>query len=90
MDGPKFLWIDANNDVLIADTENHVIRKYFAKDGKIERFIGTAKKGKGGLDGSPLDVELARPHGIGIAPDGSMYLSDSDNNRLLKITKSGK
>jgi len=87
MDGPKFLWIDPTGDVLIADTENHCIRKYTAKDGKITRIAGTGKKGKDGAGGEPTSVQLSRPHGVAIGPDGAMYISDSDNGRLLKLTK---
>jgi streptogramin lyase len=87
MDGPKFLWIDPAGDVLIADTENHCIRKFTIKDGKIARIAGTGKKGKDGAGGEPTSVQLSRPHGVAIGPDGTMYISDRDNGRLLKLTK---
>jgi DNA-binding beta-propeller fold protein YncE len=85
LNGPKFLWIDKSDDVLIADTENHLIRKYMAKDGTIVRIAGTGKKGSGGLDGPPLEVELSRPHGVAIGPDGTLYIVDSENSRVLKL-----
>ncbi len=85
-DGPKFLWIDPTGDVLIADTENHCIRKYVVKDGTIVRVAGTGKKGKG-ESGAPADVALSRPHGVAIGPDGAMYVSDSDNGRVLRMKK---
>jgi DNA-binding beta-propeller fold protein YncE len=87
MDGPKFLWIDPAGDVLIADTENHCIRKYVVKDGSITRVAGTARKGKDGAGGPATDVQLSRPHGVAIGPDGAMYISDSDNGRILKTAK---
>lgn len=87
MDGPKYLWIDTAGDVLIADTENHCIRKFVVKDGTMQRLVGTGKKGKAGVGGNPLDVQLARPHGVAIGSDGTLYIADSDNHRVLKITK---
>jgi sugar lactone lactonase YvrE len=87
MDGPKFLWIDPAGDVLIADTENHIIRKYVVKDGTMVRVAGTGKKGKDGVPGQAAAVQLSRPHGVAIGPDGTMYISDSDNGRLLKTGK---
>lgn len=87
LDGPKFLWIDPAGDVLIADTENHAIRKYVVKDGTIVRVAGTGKKGKAGVGGAATAVELSRPHGVAIGPDGTMYISDSDNGRVLKSGK---
>ena len=87
LNGPKFLWVDKNDDVLIADTENHLIRKYIVKDGTIVRIAGTGKKGSAGLDGPPLKAELFRPHGVAIGPDGILYIVDSENNRILKIVR---
>ena len=87
LNGPKYLWIDPVGDVLIADTENHCIRKYVVKDGTIHRVVGTGKKGSAGVGGSPLDIQLNRPHGVAIAPNGTMYVADSENGRVLKIEK---
>jgi sugar lactone lactonase YvrE len=87
LDGPKFLWIDPAGDVLIADTENHCIRKYTVKDGKISRVAGTGKKGRDGAGHAPTEVQLTQPHGVAIGPDGTMYVADSMNGRLLKTVK---
>lgn len=86
-DGPKFLWIDPAGDVLIADTENHCIRKFAPNDGNIERVAGTGKKGKDLGIGSPLQVQLTQPHGVAVGPDGTMYIADSMNGRILKMAK---
>lgn len=83
--GPKHLCVDRNGDVLIADTENHVIRKYLPGEGKIVRVAGTGRAGRAGLDGPPLKAELNQPHGVNARPDGTIYISDSSNNRVLKI-----
>ncbi len=83
--GPKHLCVDRNGDVLIADTENHVIRKYLPREGKIVRIAGTGRAGRAGLNGPPLNAELNQPHGVNARPDGTIYISDSTNNRVLKI-----
>jgi len=87
MNGPKHLCFDREGDVLIADTENHVIRKYLTREGKIVRIAGTGKKGNKGLGGPPLEAELNQPHGVYIHKDGTLYISDSSNHRVLKIAK---
>jgi sugar lactone lactonase YvrE len=87
MNGPKHLCMDRDGSVLIADAENHVIRRYTPKDGKITRVAGTGKRGAAGVGGDPLQCELARPHGVTIGPDGTLYITDSYNDRILRIVK---
>jgi len=85
LSGPKHLCIDRDDSVLIADAENHLIRRYVPATGRIERVAGTGKKGAAGLDGPPLACELNRPHGVTVHRDGTLYITDSYNNRVLKI-----
>ena len=85
LNGPKHLCVDAQGNVLIADTENHRIRMYRPDDGTIRAVAGNGRKGTKGLGGPPADAELAQPHGVTIGPGGILYISDSSNNRILKI-----
>lgn len=87
LNGPKHLCVDLDGSVLIADAENHLIRRYVPSTGKIVRVAGTGKKGSAGVGGPPERCELNRPHGVAIAPDGAIIIVDSYNNRLLKIAK---
>jgi sugar lactone lactonase YvrE len=85
MNGPKHLCVDNDDNVLIADAENHVVRKYSPKDGTITRVAGTGEKGNAGVGGSPLAAQLARPHGVTVHKSGTIYIVDSGNNRVLRI-----
>ena len=85
MSGPKHLCVDRDDSVIIADAENNVIRRYDPKNGKIFRVAGTGKKGAAGLGGPPEQCELNRPHGVTVHRDGTLYITDSYNNRVLKI-----
>lgn len=82
MNGPKHACCDAKGRVIIADAENHTIRRYDPSTGKIELLAGTpGKKGKLLTKDS---VELNRPHGVRISRDGkTLYIVDSYNNRVL-------
>ena len=71
--------------VLIADAENNLIRRDVPATGKILHVAGTGKKGAAGPDGPPDQAELARPHGVTIHRDGTLYITDSYNDRILKI-----
>ena len=87
LNGPKHLCIDHDGSVIIADTENHVIRKYTPSDGKIVRIAGSGKRGTGGVGGPALEVELNQPHGVYVHASGDLYVSDSSNHRILKIQR---
>ena len=85
MNGPKHIAMDRDGGVLIADAENHLVRKYTPKDGRIVRVAGCGRKGAAGLGGPPLEIEMNRPHGICVAADGAILIADSYNDRVLKI-----
>jgi sugar lactone lactonase YvrE len=85
--GPKHLCLDRDGNVLIADTDNHVIRKYLPKEGRLVRIAGTGKTGTAGLGGPPQKVELNQPHGVYVDATGTLFIVDSLNNRVLKIVK---
>ncbi len=88
LNGPKHLCIDLENNVIIADAENHLVRKFLPKENKIVRVAGTGKKGSTGIGGDPLQCELARPHGVVVHPQtGELFITDSYNNRVLKIAR---
>jgi sugar lactone lactonase YvrE len=85
--GPKHLCIDADGNVIIADTDNHVIRRYLSKTGTIERVAGTGKKGAAGPGGPPTQVELNFPHGVFVGSDGTLYIADTYNHRVLRLVR---
>jgi DNA-binding beta-propeller fold protein YncE len=86
MNGPKHLCVDREDNVIIADAENHLVRKYLPKQGRIVRVAGTGRRGGAGVGGDPLKCELARPHGVVVHPrTGELYITDSYNNRVLKL-----
>jgi hypothetical protein len=86
LNGPKHLTVDRDDSVLIVDTENHNIRRYSPGDGRITLVAGTGKRGGGGLGGPPEKLELARPHGVYVEKNGDLLLSDSENNRVVRLT----
>jgi DNA-binding beta-propeller fold protein YncE len=93
LNGPKHLCVDRDGTVLIADAENHLVRRYVPATGRIERVAGTGEKGAEGpvskdLGGDPLKCRLNRPHGVTVHPQtGEIYITDSMNGRVLKITR---
>jgi DNA-binding beta-propeller fold protein YncE len=87
LNGPKHVSVNARGEVLISDTENHVIRVYSPADGTIQRLAGTGEKGSAGLDGPPEACQLDRPHGAVAHPaTKEVYISDSENHRVIRIS----
>lgn len=88
LNGPKHLCIDNDDSVLIADAENHVIRRFLPQTGKLELVAGTGRAGSAGVGGDPTQCQLNRPHGVMVHPmTGELYITDSYNNRILSITR---
>lgn len=85
MNGPKHLCIDLDDNVIIADAENNLVRKYVPATGQILRVAGNGQKGPAGLGGAPEQAQLSRPHGVTVAADGTLFITDSYNDRILKI-----
>jgi len=85
MNGPKHLCVDRQDNVIIADAENHLIRKYSPRDGSTVTIAGTGQKGDHVEPGDALQTQLNRPHGVYVSPSGELYITDSYNNRILKL-----
>ena len=75
--GPKGVSVASNGDCYLADTENHAIRKIDARNGKITLVAGTGRRGSE-TSSNPLKCTLARPHGIFVDRDGSIYIGDTE------------
>jgi sugar lactone lactonase YvrE len=87
MNGPKHLCVDRDDNVIIADTANHVIRKFLPKENTIVRLAGTGKKGESGDGGAPHEVAFNEPHGVYVSPTGVLYIVDSYNHRVFRWEK---
>jgi len=80
--GPKGLAYDGEN-LYLADTENHVIRRIILKTGIILTVLGTGVRGDG-PDADPLTCKLSRPHGVLFAK-GVLFVTNSEANRILEL-----
>jgi streptogramin lyase len=87
LSGPKGIAVGPNGNVYLVDTESHSIRVIDAKTGRLELWVGTGEKGDG-PDGPPVDCRLARPHGVWVDPDGTVFIGDSENHRVRALRRS--
>ena len=86
LNGAKDVGMDRDGSVLIADSDNHSVRRYNPRSGKISRVAGTGVKGSAGVGGDARECQLNQPHGVWVHPKtGDIYISDSSNNRILRL-----
>ncbi len=81
---PKHIYVDGKDNVIIADTDNHVIRKYLVTEKRAIRIAGVGKVGSA-MSANADAVELNQPHGVHVDRNGVLYVADSLNNRVLRI-----
>jgi sugar lactone lactonase YvrE len=85
VDSPTGLALDASNNLYLADTHNHRIRKITAVTGIITTLAGTGTLGFSGDTADSTTANLALPHGITMDPAGNLYLADTANHRIRRI-----
>lgn len=85
---PRDLEIGPEGDLYIADTDNNVIRAVNLSTKAMRVVAGTGELGLDPEDGLPaLQTKLARPFGIEFDPAGNLYICDTINSRIVKVTK---
>ncbi|MBM3269942.1 MAG: hypothetical protein FJZ01_20095 [Candidatus Sericytochromatia bacterium] len=83
---PTGLAKDAAGNLCIADTGNHAIRKVDTAGG-VSLYAGTGDFGD--ADGPALSARFDGPTGIAVDCDGSVYVADSNNNCIRRISADG-
>ena len=85
---PLGVAVDAQGAVYVADGENHTVRK-ITSAGTVSTIAGTAGI-KGSTDGPGTAAQFNLPHGIALAPDGTLYVADTFNHTIRKISPAGE
>ncbi|NKB56378.1 MAG: hypothetical protein GKS00_08585 [Alphaproteobacteria bacterium] len=84
---PKEMTLDGDGNVLIVDTENHAIRLIDWRSDRVSTIAGDGAHGFSGDGVVATQSSLARPHGVAVASDGSVYIGDTENNRIRKLSR---
>jgi len=93
---PQGITVDVSGNLYIADTSNHRIRKVDAVSGLISTVAGngttnpvTGAGGYSGDNGPATQAELNFPYTVAFDAAGNMYIPDSRNNVIRKVSGSG-
>ena len=76
--------VDANGNVYVADTANHVIRK-IDSNGAVTTLAGTAGSA-GSTNGTGAAARFSSPAGIVVDSSGNLYVADTGNHQIRCIS----
>ncbi|HTI58538.1 beta-propeller fold lactonase family protein [Mucilaginibacter sp.] len=83
---PGGITIDPSGNIFVADQQNNMIREISAA-GIVTTFAGNKNPGK--ANGTGVSASFNNPDGIVIDLQGNLYVADTKNNLIRKITPAG-
>ncbi len=83
---PEGIALDATGNLYVADTYNNMIRK-ISKDGVVSTIAG--KTHKGNSNGKGTAASFFHPEALTVDKNGNIYVADSGNNLIRKISPAG-
>jgi uncharacterized protein (TIGR03437 family) len=86
---PSAVAVDVQGNLFISDQVNNNIRKVNKKNGIITTVVGGGSSGALGDGGQALFATLNQPLAIALDPSGNLYVADTFNNRIRKVTPNG-
>ena len=85
LNGPRAITLDPEGNLYLVLREGNAVYRMDPRAGKIYHVAGTGETGYDG-DGGPAKLaRLAGPKGISWAPDGSLYLADTESHTIRRI-----
>jgi hypothetical protein len=78
--------VDMEGTLFVSDTKNHRIRRV-TSDGMSSRIAGSSF---GHVDGAGISARFRSPRGIALGPNGEIYVADTDNVVIRKISSGGQ
>jgi uncharacterized protein (TIGR03437 family) len=81
---PSSVAVDSSGNIYIADTLNNRVRKI--SGGVITTVAGNGQQGYAGDNGPAAAATLNIPNGVAVDAAGNLYIADSGNYRVRKIS----
>ncbi|MFI9311381.1 NHL domain-containing protein [Streptomyces triculaminicus] len=86
---PYGIVVDSTGTLYFSDFYNHRVRK-ITTDGKVSTVAGTGVAGFSGDNGPAVSAQLNYPRAVEVDSAGAVYVTDTNNHRVRKITPDGK
>ena len=87
MSNPNGLAIDAAGNLFLADWGNHTVRR-ITPAGVVTTLAGTPGA-PGSADGTAAAARFNQPNGVAVDGAGNVYVSDTNNHTIRRITPAG-
>lgn len=91
LNNPRGIAVDNADNLYVADSANNTIRK-IAFNGNVwtvSTIAGSPTNSSGGVDGTGANALFNAPGGIAVDTSGNLYVADTDNDTVRKMTQSG-
>lgn len=85
LNSPTGVGVGPDGSLYIADRLNWRIRRV-GPDGVIRTVAGVTLQAYGGDGGPATNAKLNHPTGVAVGPDGNLYIADSANLRIRRVT----
>ena len=82
---PCGIAVDAEGNVFLTDSDNHLVRRWDRAAGRLDRLAGIGIANYGGDGGSALEASLNYPFGIALAGGRHLFVADTFNHRIREI-----
>jgi uncharacterized protein (TIGR03437 family) len=89
LSNPAAVAVDSAGNLYIADPGNFRVRKVAAGTGVITTVAGNGVSGYSGDNGPATSAELFGPSGVAVDSAGNLYIADTNNYRVRKVSTSG-
>jgi uncharacterized protein (TIGR03437 family) len=89
LNSPRGVAVDRSGNVFFADTGNHRIRMIDSQRGTITTIAGTGVQGYSGDQGPAINAALNAPTSVSLDGVGNLFIADSGNNRVRKLSSDG-
>lgn len=87
LNDPESVLLDASGNLYISDQSGFRILKYSA--GTVTIIAGNGNIGSSGDNGLAVNASLDEPSGIALDAQGYLYICDTDNSKIRKVSPSG-
>src|SRR5207253_8045735 len=78
--------VDAAGNVFLSLPRYTAVMRLDAKTGILTRVAGNASNGFSGDNGPAVDAQLYGPNGLALDPAGNLYIFDTNNKRIRKVS----